>query len=136
MGRDHSSVAHPAYTVQLINHGSQDYLLGDESIEHSYSNSLCLVSHVASCVNRFIVTKFLTDPFVYTGGGEFESNTFQEITNQHRYGLKQRYLGDFRHILQACLYIHYDNDHDMRVWKLNFSRKEVTNTDTVGMKHI
>ena len=103
MGRDHSSVAHPAYTVQLINHGSQDYLLSDESIEHSYSYSLCLVSHVASCVsaNRFIVAKLPTDPFVYTEG-EFESNTFQKITNQHRYSLKQRYLGDFRHILQAC----------------------------------
>ena len=75
MGRDHSSVAHPAYTVQLINHGRQEYLLGDESIEHSYI--LCLYSYVATCVSvkRFIVTQLPTDPFVYTEG-EFESYTF------------------------------------------------------------
>ena len=86
MGRDHSSVAHPAYTVQLINHGRQEYLLGDESMEHSYS--LCLYSHVASCVsaNRFIVAQLLTGPFVYMAG-EFESYTFQARTNHHRYSL-------------------------------------------------
>ena len=86
MGRDHSSVAHPAYTVQLINHGSQEYLPGDESIEHSYI--LCLVSHVASCVsvNRFIVAQLPTDPFVYKAG-EFESKAFYARTNKHSYSL-------------------------------------------------
>ena len=81
MGRDHSSVAHPAYTVQLINHGSQAYLSDEENVEPSYI--LCLVSHVASCVsvNRFIVAQLPTDPFVYMAGNLKVTLFRQELTN-------------------------------------------------------
>ena len=61
-------MAHPAYTVQLINHASQEYEPGDENIEHSYS--LCLYSHVDTCVsaNRFIVAQLPTDPLFIRRG--------------------------------------------------------------------